>query len=122
MGLVGDHYTNPATLARLPGSMSIGHTRYSTTGEVALRNVQPLFAELEVGGIAIAHNGNFTNGLTLRRQIIATGAICQSTSDTEVVLHLIARSRHTSTHRPLHRRHPPDGRRLFDAGHDAAPS
>ncbi|NML74219.1 amidophosphoribosyltransferase [Rhizobium sp. S-51] len=97
MGLVGDHYTNPATLAKLPGSSAIGHTRYSTTGEVALRNVQPLFAELEEGGIAIAHNGNFTNGLTLRRQIIATGAICQSTSDTEVVLHLIARSRHSST-------------------------
>jgi amidophosphoribosyltransferase len=97
MGLVGDHYTNPAVLAKLPGSMSIGHTRYSTTGEVALRNVQPLFAELEDGGIAIAHNGNFTNGLTLRRQIIATGAICQSTSDTEVVLHLVARSRHSST-------------------------
>ncbi|WP_284776695.1 amidophosphoribosyltransferase [Agrobacterium sp. lyk4-40-TYG-31] len=97
MGLVGDHYTNPVTLARLPGSICIGHTRYSTTGEVALRNVQPLFAELEEGGIAVAHNGNFTNGLTLRRQIIATGAICQSTSDTEVVLHLIARSRHSST-------------------------
>ena len=97
MGLVGDDYTNPATLARLPGSISIGHTRYSTTGEVALRNVQPLFAELEEGGIAIAHNGNFTNGLTLRRQIIATGGICQSTSDTEVVLHLVARSRHSSS-------------------------
>lgn len=97
MGLVGDQFTKPATLARLPGSAAIGHTRYSTTGEVALRNVQPLFAELEEGGIAIAHNGNFTNGLTLRRQIIATGAICQSTSDTEVVLHLIARSRHSST-------------------------
>ncbi|SFV35351.1 amidophosphoribosyltransferase [Devosia crocina] len=97
MGLVGDHYTDPALLARLPGDMAIGHTRYSTTGEVALRNVQPLFAELEAGGIAIAHNGNFTNGLTLRKQIIATGAICQSTSDSEVVLHLIARSRHSST-------------------------
>jgi amidophosphoribosyltransferase len=97
MGLVGDHYTNPMTLARLPGSMAIGHTRYSTTGEVAMRNVQPLFAELEEGGVALAHNGNFTNGLTLRRQIIATGAICQSTSDTEVVLHLISRSRHAST-------------------------
>ncbi|MGO6908675.1 amidophosphoribosyltransferase, partial [Rhizobium ruizarguesonis] len=56
MGLVGDHYTNPMTLARLPGSITIGHTRYSTTGEVAMRNVQPLFAELEEGGIAIAHN------------------------------------------------------------------
>jgi amidophosphoribosyltransferase len=97
MGLVGDHYTNPAVLAKLPGSIAIGHTRYSTTGEVAMRNVQPLFAELEAGGIAIAHNGNFTNGLTLRRQIIATGGIAQSTSDTEVVLHLVARSRHSST-------------------------
>jgi len=93
LGLVGDHYTKPETLARLPGDRAIGHTRYSTTGETALRNVQPLFAELEVGGIAIAHNGNLTNGLTLRRQLIASGAICQSTSDTEVVLHLIARSR-----------------------------
>ncbi|PST25438.1 amidophosphoribosyltransferase [Mesorhizobium plurifarium] len=97
MGLVGDHYTDPATLAKLPGSMSIGHVRYSTTGETVLRNVQPLFAELQEGGIAIAHNGNFTNGLTLRRQIIADGAICQSTSDTEVVLHLIARSKHVSS-------------------------
>lgn len=97
MGLVGDHYTDPATLARLPGDRSIGHVRYSTTGETILRNVQPLFAELEVGGIAIAHNGNFTNGLTMRRQLIADGAICQSTSDTEVVLHLIARSKQTSS-------------------------
>ncbi len=97
MGLVGDHYTDPVTLAKLPGSMSIGHVRYSTTGETVLRNVQPLFAELQEGGIAIAHNGNFTNGLTLRRQIIADGAICQSTSDTEVVLHLIARSKHPSS-------------------------
>lgn len=97
MGLVGDHYTDPTTLAKLPGSMSIGHVRYSTTGETVLRNVQPLFAELQEGGITIAHNGNFTNGLTLRRQIIADGAICQSTSDTEVVLHLIARSKHVSS-------------------------
>jgi amidophosphoribosyltransferase len=97
LGLVGDHYTNPATIARLPGTMAMGHVRYSTTGETILRNVQPLFAELAVGGIAIAHNGNFTNGLTLRRQLIADGAICQSTSDTEVVLHLIARSRKPSS-------------------------
>ncbi|WP_018898773.1 amidophosphoribosyltransferase [Rhizobium sp. 2MFCol3.1] len=97
MGLVGDHYTDPATLAKLPGFISIGHTRYSTTGEVALRNVQPLFAELEVGGIAVAHNGNFTNGLTMRRMLIADGAIFQATSDTEVVLHLIARSKQTSS-------------------------
>jgi amidophosphoribosyltransferase len=93
MGLVGDHFTDPAIVKRLPGHMAMGHVRYSTTGETILRNVQPLFAELEVGGIAIAHNGNFTNGLTLRREIIAQGAICQSTSDTEVVLHLIARSK-----------------------------
>lgn len=93
LGLVGDHFTDPMTLARVPGHMAMGHVRYSTTGETILRNVQPLFAELEVGGIAIAHNGNFTNGLTLRRKLIAQGAICQSTSDTEVVLHLIARSR-----------------------------
>lgn len=93
LGLVGDHYTNPATLAKLPGRVAMGHVRYSTTGETILRNVQPLFAELEVGGIAIAHNGNLTNGMTLRRKLIANGAICQSTSDTEVVLHLIAGSR-----------------------------
>ena len=97
MGLVGDHFTNPATLKQLPGNLSIGHVRYSTTGETVLRNVQPLFAELEVGGIAIAHNGNFTNGLSLRRHLIASGAICQSTSDSEVVLHLIARSRLASS-------------------------
>lgn len=97
MGLVGDHYTKPATLDRLPGKRAIGHNRYSTTGETALRNVQPLFAELEVGGIAIAHNGNLTNGLTIRQELIASGAICQSTSDSEVVLHLIARSRHSSS-------------------------
>jgi len=97
MGLVGDHYTDPATIARLPGTMAIGHVRYSTTGETALRNVQPLFAELEVGGIAIAHNGNFTNGLTLRRTLIAAGANCQSTSDSEGGLPPIARSRYASS-------------------------
>ncbi|MEM1376539.1 MAG: amidophosphoribosyltransferase [Pseudomonadota bacterium] len=97
MGLVGDHYTDASTLGRLSGEMAIGHVRYSTTGETILRNVQPLFAELNQGGIAIAHNGNFTNGLALRRQLIADGAICQSTSDTEVVLHLIAKSRHKSS-------------------------
>ncbi len=93
LGLVGDHFTDPGVVKQLPGHMAMGHVRYSTTGETILRNVQPLFAELEVGGIAIGHNGNFTNGLTLRRELIAGGAICQSTSDTEVVLHLIARSR-----------------------------
>jgi amidophosphoribosyltransferase len=70
----------------------MGHVRYSTTGETILRNVQPLFAELATGGLAVGHNGNITNGLTLRRELIADGAICQSTSDTEVILHLVARS------------------------------
>jgi amidophosphoribosyltransferase len=92
MGLVGDHFSQEKTIARLNGSMAIGHTRYSTTGETILRNVQPLFAELATGGLAIAHNGNLTNGLTLRRELISQGAICQSTSDTEVILHLVARS------------------------------
>jgi len=93
LGLVGDHFTDSAIIDKLPGKAAMGHVRYSTTGETILRNVQPLFAELEVGGIAIAHNGNITNGLHLRRELIANGAICQSTSDTEVVLHLIARSK-----------------------------
>src|SRR5690606_24647499 len=97
MGLVGDHFTDAATLNRLPGDRAIGHVRYSTTGETILRNVQPLFAELEVGGVAIAHNGNFSSGLTLRMHLIASGAIFQATSDTEVVLHMIARSRHSSS-------------------------
>ena len=69
------------------GPRAIGHVRYSTTGGTILRNVQPLFAELASGGFAVGHNGNFTNGLTLRRELVATGAICQSTSDTEVILH-----------------------------------
>ncbi len=93
MGLVGDHYTNAQTLANLPGSSAIGHVRYSTTGDTVLSNVQPLFAELEVGGIAIAHNGNITNGQTLRSELIKNGAICQTTSDTEVILHLLAQSK-----------------------------
>ena len=92
-GLVGDHFSSAATIDRLPGSAAVGHVRYSTTGETSLRNVQPLFAELEAGGLAVAHNGNLTNGLTLRRELIRGGAICQSTTDTEVVLLLAARSR-----------------------------
>ncbi|CAN5534393.1 amidophosphoribosyltransferase [soil metagenome] len=92
LGLVGDHFSNESTIARLSGPMALGHVRYSTTGETILRNVQPLFAELSAGGLAVAHNGNLTNGLTLRRELIAQGCICQSTSDTEVILHLVARS------------------------------
>ncbi len=93
LGLVGDHFSSAATIERLPGTSAVGHVRYATTGATILRNVQPLFAELAVGGLAVAHNGNLTNGLTLRRELIAEGAICQSTSDTEVVLLLTARSR-----------------------------
>jgi amidophosphoribosyltransferase len=93
LGLVGDHFSSAATIERLPGSAAVGHVRYATTGATILRNVQPLFAELDAGGLAVAHNGNLTNGLTLRRELIGAGAICQSTSDTEVVLLLSARSR-----------------------------
>jgi len=92
LGLVGDHFSNENTIKRLQGRVALGHVRYSTTGETILRNVQPLFAELATGGLAVAHNGNLTNGLTLRRELVAQGAICQSTSDTEVILHLVARS------------------------------
>ena len=93
LGLVGDSFSDRATIERLEGFSSIGHVRYSTTGETVLRNVQPLFAELDGGGFAVAHNGNLTNGLTLRRNLIRDGAICQSTTDTEVIVHLVARSR-----------------------------
>jgi amidophosphoribosyltransferase len=92
LGLVGDHFSSAKVIDRLQGSSALGHVRYSTTGETILRNVQPLFAELAAGGLAVAHNGNLTNGLTLRRELIAQGCICQSTSDTEVILHLVARS------------------------------
>jgi len=93
LGLVGDHFSRVSTIEQLPGNSAIGHVRYSTTGETILRNVQPLFAELDKGGFAVAHNGNLTNGLALRRGLIQEGAIYQSTSDTEVVLQLVARSR-----------------------------
>ncbi len=93
MGLVGDHFSSAETINRLPGNAAIGHVRYSTAGGTILRNVQPLFAELHGGGFAIAHNGNLTNAQTLRRDLVQAGAIYQSTSDTEVILHLVARSR-----------------------------
>ncbi|HVY56589.1 MAG TPA: amidophosphoribosyltransferase [Xanthobacteraceae bacterium] len=93
LGLVGDTFARREIIDRLPGNMAVGHVRYSTTGETILRNVQPLFAELNAGGFAIGHNGNLTNGLTLRRQLVGEGAMMQSTTDTEVILHLVARSR-----------------------------
>ncbi|WP_342107581.1 amidophosphoribosyltransferase [Methylobacterium sp. SI9] len=92
-GLVGDSFSDGETIARLKGRAAIGHVRYSTTGGTILRNVQPLFAELASGGLAVAHNGNLTNALSIRRDLVRDGAITQSTSDTEVILHLAARSR-----------------------------
>lgn len=93
LGLVSEHFTKQPVIERLMGRYSIGHVRYSTQGGTVLRNVQPLFAELNSGGFALAHNGNLTNARTLRNQLIKSGAIYQSTSDTEVILHLIARSK-----------------------------
>jgi len=93
LGLVGDQFTKKSVVDRLSGRAAVGHVRYSTTGETAMRNVQPLFADLSGGGFALAHNGNLTNALHIRDDLIASGAICQSTSDTEVIMHLVARSR-----------------------------
>jgi len=95
MGLVGDHFSKAQIIERLAGECAIGHCRYATTGDTILRNVQPLYADLAGGGISVCHNGNLTNALTLRRKLIRDGAICQSTSDTEVILHLVARSAKT---------------------------
>ena len=90
MGYVGDAFAGGDLTTRLPGAFAIGHTRYSTAGGSVIRNVQPMFADLDTGGIALAHNGNLTNFLTLRQQLVAEGRIFQSTSDSEVILHLIA--------------------------------
>ncbi len=92
-GLVGDHFTNSETIKRLPGSCSIGHNRYSTTGETSLRNIQPFFADLHIGGLSVAHNGNLTNALLLRENLVKNGAIFRTTSDTETIVQLIARSK-----------------------------
>ncbi len=93
LGLVGDNFGKQSVIDGLPGHAAIGHNRYSTTGASMLRNVQPLFAEFAFGGLAIAHNGNLTNALGLRRHLVEQGSIFQSTTDTEVLVHLIARSR-----------------------------
>ncbi|QKV18437.1 amidophosphoribosyltransferase [Oricola thermophila] len=90
VGLIGDNFTKPSVIARLSGDRAIGHTRYSTTGGSGLRNVQPFFAELESGGLAIAHNGNITNAMTVQRELQRSGSIFSSTSDTETLLHLVA--------------------------------
>ncbi len=93
LGLVGDNFTGSDPSERLKGHLSIGHVRYSTAGQTTLRNVQPLFSELAIGGFAVAHNGHLTNAYTLRERLVELGAIFQSTSDTEVLIHLIARAR-----------------------------
>ncbi|MGH7028313.1 amidophosphoribosyltransferase [Brevundimonas sp.] len=93
MGLVGEAFGNAELTTRLPGAAAVGHTRYSTAGGSFLRNIQPMFADLDQGGIAIAHNGNLTNFKYLHTQLVSEGAIFQSTSDSEAILHLIARSR-----------------------------
>jgi len=92
MGHVSDSFSSKEVIGRLRGSAAIGHVRYATTGEVALRNVQPLFADFEFGGLAICHNGNLTNSYQLRRQLVRRGSLLQSTSDTEAIVHLIATS------------------------------
>src|SRR4051794_25666276 len=97
MGHVAGNFDKDDVIRRLAGEAAIGHVRYSTTGETAMRNVQPLFAELSSGGFAVAHNGNLSNAMTLRRELVRRGAIFQSTSDTETIIHLVA----TSTYRTL---------------------
>ena len=92
-GLVGDHFTDPETLKKLPGNFAIGHNRYSTTGETSLRNIQPFFADLHMGGLSVAHNGNLTNALLLRESLVKDGAIFRTTSDTETIVQLIAKSK-----------------------------
>ncbi len=96
LGLVGDHFTKASVIDRLPGNSALGHVRYSTTGNTSLKNIQPLFADLMGGGIACAHNGNLTNGIELRNNLVKKGAIFQSTTDTEALLHLIAQSSKTT--------------------------
>ena len=97
MGLVSEHFTKSNVIDSLPGAKAVGHVRYSTTGGTVLRNVQPLFADLAGGGFAIAHNGNLTNALTLRNDLVKQGAIFQSTNDTETILQLVARSKRGNT-------------------------
>ncbi|MEZ5688874.1 MAG: amidophosphoribosyltransferase [Caenibius sp.] len=93
-GHVAENFSSSEAIAELPGFMAAGHVRYSTTGGSGLRNVQPLYADLATGGFAIAHNGNISNAIRLRQDLVRKGAIFQSTSDTEVIIHLVATSRY----------------------------
>ncbi len=90
LGLVGDNFSDARVMARLPGTNAVGHNRYATTGETILRNVQPLYADFEFGGFAVAHNGNLTNAHALHRALVRRGCLFQSTTDSEVFIHLIA--------------------------------
>ena len=92
LGLVGDNFNSSAVMERLAGNVSIGHVRYSTSGDTFLRNVQPLFGDFKFGGLAVAHNGNLTNAYEVRKSLVDRGCLFQSTSDTETIIHLIARS------------------------------
>jgi len=93
LGLVGDNFTKGKVLEKLPGNHAIGHNRYSTAGNNLIKNVQPFFADLHLGGIGIAHNGNLSNALQLRKELVKNGSIFQTTSDTETIVQLIAKSK-----------------------------
>ena len=96
-GLVGDNFNKEKVLKNLAGKYAIGHNRYSTTGGTTLRNVQPFFADTNAGGIGISHNGNLTNAITLRKKLVEDGAIFYTTSDTETIVQLIAKSKRNKT-------------------------
>ena len=97
LGLVGDNFTKGNILGKLPGNYAIGHNRYSTAGNNLIKNVQPFFADLHTGGISIAHNGNLSNARHIRRELVKNGSIFQTTSDTETIVQLIAKSKRTKT-------------------------
>jgi amidophosphoribosyltransferase len=92
LGLVGDIFGSEEVMRRLKGPLSVGHVRYSTTGDPVVRNIQPLFIDFAFGGLALAHNGNLTNAVAIRRDMVQRGSIFQSTTDTEVICHLVATS------------------------------
>ena len=96
-GLVGDNFNKEKVLKKLQGNYAIGHNRYSTTGENTLRNIQPFFADTNAGGIGVAHNGNLTNSISLRKKLVEDGAIFYTTSDTETIVQLIAKSKRIKT-------------------------
>ncbi|MDC1010787.1 amidophosphoribosyltransferase [Candidatus Pelagibacter sp.] len=96
-GLVGDNFNKEKVLKNLKGNFAIGHNRYSTTGENTLRNIQPFFADTNAGGIGVAHNGNLTNSISLRNKLVEDGAIFYTTSDTETIVQLIAKSKRPKT-------------------------